>query len=479
MSSVPDICEKVYGPAELFDDDIAKKYEEEYATNPGHVRAVRDLASRIKPQSTVLDIGCGTGRPTAQLLQELGHRVTGVDISKSMLALARKNVPEATFTECDMRKFEPDVEGYDAIACFFALFQQPRQRIQTMLFKFARWLKPGGWLVIMTIPYENIGSGYADRSRMDDLEVVEYGLLYKWLGRLQWENSLRRVEWISRVAAAGFDLETVFDEHYEHGTSNIIEKHLYLFARRVKEPWFGPYPNLKHQIDFAIRSSTSWFALFQTYLTRVMKEHVQSLSSGHRILVVLPERGGEMFGEPDERIETTTIPQIETSSRSLRSIYSKILVLWCLNESKDITQLCKTLAKISLPTGGVIVLSQASPECEILHLINHICSSIVEEEKIIHHGKVLHQAAHAFRTMDNVQISFTPKQYVIPLRNIGDNPRDIAVVLTDLYYLGHPKYEVLLNMMEEHVALMLKHDDLELNLNSNTVTISPRFGLMF
>lgn len=42
----------------------------------------------------VVDLGCGSGR-LAGLLGRAGHRVVGIDLSPSMIALARRNAPEA------------------------------------------------------------------------------------------------------------------------------------------------------------------------------------------------------------------------------------------------------------------------------------------------------------------------------------------------------------------------------------------------
>lgn len=44
-----------------------------------------------------MDFGCGVGRLTRALISRCDH-VTGVDISETMLAHARRNVPDATFS---------------------------------------------------------------------------------------------------------------------------------------------------------------------------------------------------------------------------------------------------------------------------------------------------------------------------------------------------------------------------------------------
>lgn len=65
----------------------------------------------------LLDLACGTGRVTAELVR-LGHRVTGVDRSAAMLSVARRRVPEATFKRADLRRFRVP-EPVDACLCLY------------------------------------------------------------------------------------------------------------------------------------------------------------------------------------------------------------------------------------------------------------------------------------------------------------------------------------------------------------------------
>jgi trans-aconitate methyltransferase len=54
------------------------------------------MGAGFKPASA-LDFGCGIGRLTRALTKRVA-RVHGVDVSPTMIALARENVPEATFS---------------------------------------------------------------------------------------------------------------------------------------------------------------------------------------------------------------------------------------------------------------------------------------------------------------------------------------------------------------------------------------------
>ncbi|MCQ9130148.1 class I SAM-dependent methyltransferase [Streptomyces hilarionis] len=54
-----------------------------------------------EPAARILDAGCGTGR-VAIRLAELGHRCTGVDLDRSMLAVARREAPALEWIHGDL-----------------------------------------------------------------------------------------------------------------------------------------------------------------------------------------------------------------------------------------------------------------------------------------------------------------------------------------------------------------------------------------
>ena len=75
-------------------DRIGEHYDEAFPHKEGQLSAGEWLLERLAPGSRVLDVGCGTGIPTARQLVDAGHHVVGVDISEEMLRLARRDVPE-------------------------------------------------------------------------------------------------------------------------------------------------------------------------------------------------------------------------------------------------------------------------------------------------------------------------------------------------------------------------------------------------
>src|SRR5882672_1253154 len=61
------------------------------------------FAALAAPAGTVLDLGCGPGKPMAAYLIMQGFDICGVDSSPTMIALARSHFPEREWMVADMR----------------------------------------------------------------------------------------------------------------------------------------------------------------------------------------------------------------------------------------------------------------------------------------------------------------------------------------------------------------------------------------
>lgn len=90
----------------------------------------RDLVrlAGLAPDATVVDLACGTGVTTQQILAALGPdgRVTGVDKSAAMLAVAARSVPDhrVSWVQAQAEEFDRQVSGpVSAVICNSAIWQ--------------------------------------------------------------------------------------------------------------------------------------------------------------------------------------------------------------------------------------------------------------------------------------------------------------------------------------------------------------------
>ena len=103
---------------------------------------------------TALDLGCGTGKLTARLL-EAGHPVTGVDFSDNMLAAARKNAPGAAFVQAELKEVPQKLAGqtFDCIVAAYALHHLPDEDKYALLTALKALLKPEGVIILGDVSF--------------------------------------------------------------------------------------------------------------------------------------------------------------------------------------------------------------------------------------------------------------------------------------------------------------------------------------
>ena len=94
-----------------------------------------------------LDFACGTGRVT-QIVAPLARESIGIDISSSMLEVARAKCPGTRFIEVDLTRQSVDLGKFDVITSFrfFGNAQDALRR--DALTALARLLRPGGHLIV-------------------------------------------------------------------------------------------------------------------------------------------------------------------------------------------------------------------------------------------------------------------------------------------------------------------------------------------
>lgn len=207
------------GQAEAF-DAIGDRYDEAFPHKEGQIAAGAWLIESLPAGARVLDLGCGTGLPTALQLTDGGLQVTGIDLSPGMLAQARANVPGAAFVRADIGDL---VEGgplatgsFQAVAAFFSLLMLPRAEIPYALRAIADLLEPGGLFTLSMVEAD-----------VDDMSIPFLGHTIRVSGYL-------RDELLQVVTDAGF--EVIKEDSYAYAPASIDvppEEQIFLSCRRA------------------------------------------------------------------------------------------------------------------------------------------------------------------------------------------------------------------------------------------------------
>jgi SAM-dependent methyltransferase len=101
----------------------------------------------VGPGTVLLDAGCGAGM-ASQMAASRGARVTGLDASEALLAIARQRVPEGTFGSSDLETLSFADASFDVVTGFnsFQYAGNPGKALAEA----RRVTKPGGSVAIVT-----------------------------------------------------------------------------------------------------------------------------------------------------------------------------------------------------------------------------------------------------------------------------------------------------------------------------------------
>ncbi|MFD5752165.1 class I SAM-dependent methyltransferase [Streptomyces sp. NPDC127033] len=134
-------------------DKIARDYAETFPTmlvdGPLGTAMLTAFAELIKGAGggPVVEVGSGAGRVTG-FLHSLGVRLSGIDLSPAMLALARRDHPELRFDEGSMTALDLPDGSLTGLLAWYSVIHVPPESHPEVFAEFHRVLAPGGHLLI-------------------------------------------------------------------------------------------------------------------------------------------------------------------------------------------------------------------------------------------------------------------------------------------------------------------------------------------
>ena len=136
-------------------DNIVEEYIEYFKTKKlnGKVQFQREIdfiCSKLDNCARILDVGCAIGDYPKYLTEKCNNQfdVIGIDSSKNMIEVAKKNAPEANFEVMDIRQLEFEEETFDAIICFATLIHVNDNDCIKILDRFDKILRKDGLIAI-------------------------------------------------------------------------------------------------------------------------------------------------------------------------------------------------------------------------------------------------------------------------------------------------------------------------------------------
>ena len=215
----------------VFDERALEQLEVMYRTRDAvrRRRLVRD-ALGAKAGDSVLDVGCGPGFLSAEILEDVGATgaVVGVDSSATMLAAAMRRcagLGHATFHEGDAVSLPVEDESFDRAVCVQVLEFVPN--VQAALGELFRALRPGGRVLVWDIDWSTLSWHSTDPLRMQRmLQAWDRHLAHPTLPRTL-APALRRAGFDdARAEGHAFTTTALDPERYGGMALGVVERFL-------------------------------------------------------------------------------------------------------------------------------------------------------------------------------------------------------------------------------------------------------------
>lgn len=128
-------------------EDYAERFRHEVVTTPLDRAVLAGFAELVGDGGEVADLGCGPGRVTGHLAS-LGLSVFGVDLSQSMLAIARRENPGLRFEQGSMLELDLPDGGLAGVVAWYSTIHTPVDELPALFAELYRVLAPGGHLLV-------------------------------------------------------------------------------------------------------------------------------------------------------------------------------------------------------------------------------------------------------------------------------------------------------------------------------------------
>lgn len=219
------------------EDDNPRRYDAYAREYPGYRQTSRDLIALALPSAesgaadaAVLDLACGTGVTTREILPVLGphSQVTGVDQSAAMLEVAARSTtdPRATWVQARAENVDQHMTGpVDAVICNSAIWQT---NVAATAIAVRAVLQTRGRFAF-NVPAGFLDDGATHRSRdrypalfseMRAIAARDYGWAPDNRAPGRTRQRLTRESIRGSLSAAGFDVEQVTEVSYQASTES-------------------------------------------------------------------------------------------------------------------------------------------------------------------------------------------------------------------------------------------------------------------
>ncbi|MGD6932680.1 MAG: class I SAM-dependent methyltransferase [Candidatus Bathyarchaeia archaeon] len=145
--------------------DVMGKYWQEIAEKNSSERQIQFIKDAVSNEGWILDLACGTGRHSSALSKEC-FNVVGLDVSSTLLRIAKQHQPQAQLVKADMQHLPFKEKTFSATVSLdnsFGYLPTEQADLQSLK-ELHQTLRQGGLLVLDVFNREQLNRKYPKHS---------------------------------------------------------------------------------------------------------------------------------------------------------------------------------------------------------------------------------------------------------------------------------------------------------------------------
>lgn len=130
---------------------IAETYVNHFGEDWEFINEIEDFASNFEPNSTIVDLGCGSGYIT-EFLTKKDLNAIGIDFSSEMIKIAKRKYPNNRFILDDfinLKKYFKE-DSVDGAILIYSLYFVPKEQLNEFFKTLSNVLKKGAKVLFVT-----------------------------------------------------------------------------------------------------------------------------------------------------------------------------------------------------------------------------------------------------------------------------------------------------------------------------------------
>lgn len=132
-------------------NSIADDYVGYFGDDWEFLNEIKEFSFMFKPNSTIIDLGCGSGYIT-HFFKDRDFNTIGIDFSSEMINIAKEKFPDTDFRVYDFLKISDyfDNNSVDGVIAIYSLYFVPRDGFSNFLQSLSNIMKDGGKFLFVT-----------------------------------------------------------------------------------------------------------------------------------------------------------------------------------------------------------------------------------------------------------------------------------------------------------------------------------------